>query len=154
MCSFMQTFCVPFKPLTQDQPDVDHVDNEVIRTRAIKFFYLLPQMLFFAPMRTFGSEIRFEQMQNANEALKKRFILAQLGSFSELFHSARDEFELFTAERGLRTSTKPDDPDAFLADRFCNLAQTNQFSRANKLLHSFFRNSNGERRRRNKEGHS
>ena len=137
LCSFMQTFCVLFKPLTQEQSDVDHADTEVLRTRAIKLFYLLPQMLFFAPMRTFGSEIRFEQMQNANEALKKRFILAQLGSFSELFHSARDEFELFTAERGLRTSTKPDDPDAFLADRFCNLAQTNQFSRANKLLHSF-----------------
>ena len=94
-------------------------------------------MLFSAPMRSFGAEIRFEQMQTANDALKKRFILAQLGRYSELFHSARDEFELFTAERGLRTSTKPDDPDAFLADRFCNLAQTNHCSRANKLLHSF-----------------
>ena len=67
----MQTFCVLFKPLAQEQPDVDHADNEVLRTRAIKLFYLLPQMLFFAPMRTFGSEIRFEQMQNA----KKEFCL-------------------------------------------------------------------------------
>ena len=133
----MQTFCVLFKPLAQDQPNVSPADNEVLRTRAIKLFFLLPQLIFSAPMRSFGTEIRFEQMQNANDALKKRFRLAQLCSFSELFHSARGEFELFTAERGLRTSTKPDDPDAFLADRFCNLAQNNQFSRANKLLHSF-----------------
>ena len=62
LCSFMQTFCVLFKPLTQDQPDVDLADNEVLRTRAIKLFFLLPQMLVSAPMRSFGAEIRFEHM--------------------------------------------------------------------------------------------